>query len=388
MKKRILRRTELSPSPYVLLVLTLLCASSCSDEADTGAGAGGSGNAGTDTGGAAPSGGGGNGDGGASGGSEAGGTGGSAETGGAPGSGGATSGDEWAGCPTSEDYAATTGPLLEVTKDAVYCSMFNEHRSLEEELEAKAVLRIAPGSYPLPQGDEPDLALPICLRFEREGSGVPAGSGSLGYTKSSFDDTTIHNYRFQQQLSSAPDGEIEAWLSTTARDTTELTLRLDGTDFPVFQDEGLSYAFRWCASSIADCDHRAFVFTSCTHPGASLHQHEVELDTGTILLELRIGQSFASTEPGAFVRASGSFRGESFDQSDYFKLVYNPEHHHFVRDFAVLFDSPLGGACGVEVSGVDPYAESVENFEAYAIDCDLSRLEPLKVQEHTHTLVP
>ena len=57
--------------------------------------------------------------------------------------------------------------------------------------------------------------------------------------------------------------------------------------------------------------------------------------------------------------------------------------HHFVprfhlRRFAVLFDDPIGSACGLKVLDFDPY-ESTAN--AYTIECDLSTIEERAVTE-------
>jgi len=55
----------------------------------------------------------------------------------------------------------------------------------------------------------------------------------------------------------------------------------------------------------------------------------------------------ASTEPAMFVAATGTLDGTTFIQTDYWKLVYLPAHHHFVRNFAVLFEGASSGACGL-----------------------------------------
>ena len=61
----------------------------------------------------------------------------------------------------------------------------------------------------------------------------------------------------------------------------------------------------------------------------------VTLESGSVELAVSIyrGGIGAGTEPAVFSRASGSFRGVSFDQRDYFKLVYSPQHHHFGRHY-------------------------------------------------------
>ena len=85
------------------------------------------------------------------------------------------------------------------------------------------------------------------------------------------------------------------------------------------------------------------------------------------------------------MRATGTFRGTDFDQRDFFKLVYNPSHHHFERHFAVLFDAPIDGVCGIEVENLEPW-DDYQPDAAYAVDCALDRLSTLTVESHTWTV--
>lgn len=62
-----------------------------------------------------------------------------------------------------------------------------------------------------------------------------------------------------------------------------------------------------------------------------------------------------------------------FDQPDYFKLVYSPEHHHFVRHFAVIFDVAIAGTCGLEILNLAKPGVT-RPARAFAIDCQLGRL--------------
>ena len=96
----------------------------------------------------------------------------------------------------------------------------------------------------------------------------------------------------------------------------------------------------------------------------------------------------ASTEPGAFVRAHGTFKGKAFDQRDYCKLVYNPAHHHFVRNFAVLFDSPIDGACGFQVTGLEPFDDTGTPNVAARVDCALNEGAAIGIASHQHTAPP
>jgi hypothetical protein len=112
--------------------------------------------------------------------------------------------------------------------------------------------------------------------------------------------------------------------------------------------------------------------------GGDMLRHTVTFEGGSVelLSTIEKGGVSAGTEAGDFHRASGTYRGTSFDQRDYFKLIYSPEHHHLVRNYAVLFDAPIGGACGLEIINLPGDQKPVH---VYAVDCQLTRQSELKV---------
>jgi hypothetical protein len=87
-----------------------------------------------------------------------------------------------------------------------------------------------------------------------------------------------------------------------------------------------------------------------------VQRHTLTFDGGDVVLDLPIGDSFTSTEPAMFVRAAGTLDGVEFVIEDYFDFLYNPEHHYFRRDFLVFFAAPIGEACGLMVTELDPFA--------------------------------
>jgi len=105
-----------------------------------------------------------------------------------------------------------------------------------------------------------------------------------------------------------------------------------------------------------------------------IEQHTVTFEGGDLRVILRLGESGDGTEPGAFVHAEGTLDGTDFVQEDYFKLLYHPEHHHFSRDFGVLFDEPIGEACGVAAYYLDPWNEAPAT-EVKLIDCAVDPIE-------------
>jgi hypothetical protein len=104
----------------------------------------------------------------------------------------------------------------------------------------------------------------------------------------------------------------------------------------------------------------------------------VTFSGGEVELYIQMGDSGDSTEPAAFVRATGTLDGVAFEQTDYYRLIYNPKHHHFERDFAVLLEEPIGGACGLKIECLDPWNEPPPS-RMTTVNCDLSEIEERQV---------
>ena len=115
-------------------------------------------------------------------------------------------------------------------------------------------------------------------------------------------------------------------------------------------------------------------FESCNPTTYALNRSTVTFDGGQVVFKVRI-QSLPGgiSESPMFVSATGTLDSVAFAQTNYWKLVYSASHHQFSRSFAVLFDSPINGACGIKVTSVDPYNGS-QLPQAYTIGCDLSNL--------------
>ncbi|MCU0663876.1 MAG: hypothetical protein MUC50_16315 [Myxococcota bacterium] len=292
----------------------------------------------------------------------------------------------WEDCPEASDYVGdpTWQHSLKVTAKATYCATFNEARTLEEELALKAQLRIVPGSYPLPQADGAyAFALPICVRFAPDlAAPTMNGAGELSATSSVYGEETNYIKSFAQPL----DGAGNAWslegtiAFDSPKDEQPPPFVLDGGVDATLGD-GDTFSFSLCRG--AECYQiDDYTFVSCNPSTYRLQRHTVSFSGGQAVLDLRLGWSMASTEPGAFVRASGVLDGTSFEQEDYFRLVYNPEHHHFSRDFAVLFDSPIGTACGLRLEYLDPWGDELPT-EVHTIACDLANLSARAVTNET-----
>jgi hypothetical protein len=296
-----------------------------------------------------------------------------------PGTGGsmaATGGAGGQACPGSSDYVGNQAwqHQLQVTSDAEYCGGSNENRTIEQELAAKGKLRIATGTYPLPETSGTyDFALPVCFELPA-GTTAPtfAGAGQIRATQSTLSTDVYYSYRFSQPLASSA---ATAWIfqgtisNAAAVGANPAPFILDGSALDMVGSSGYSLAI--CQGATCAGAWNDIGFLSCNPTGYRLSQSTVTFSGGQIALDLRIGQSTASTEPAMFVAASGTLDGTTFTQTDYWKLVYLPEHHHLVRNFAVLFEASISGACGLKVLNVDP-SNGAQLPKVTTIQCDLS----------------
>jgi hypothetical protein len=276
---------------------------------------------------------------------------------------------------------------VEVTENALYCATFDESKTFEQTLASKAQLRFIPGTYKVPaaNGTAP-FSLPYCVRFLKDGTQpIQKGTGTLKAEFSEF--MGEFNYRFQyaQPMEAAGVGwASEVMFQGPWEPSAPKPVSVAGQ----FIDSNAQHYTDYYLCQGADCANasdRRF-FNSCTAEGAATeHTHTLTFEGGDIKLILRIGQSFASTEPGAFISGSGKLDGTAFTQTSYWKLIYVPEHHHFTRHFVVLFDQPIGSACGLKVEHVlsDTLDASVN-----LVDCDLKNLEARKVLSEDNQKTP
>lgn len=294
----------------------------------------------------------------------------------------------WEDCPSEDDFIGPSSGTTTVraTDHAIYCVMFNENQTFAEAFAAKAMLRIAPGNYPLQTHSGVDVMLPTCIRSGAAIDPSLSAAGPLTYTTSGLAAQVDHSYAWTNPVANGGDvGFLQTHLDINVAGPIAPLITLDGSENDTFEFENVGrHTFYFCEGD-PDCG-QARVIDSCTFDNATLNRHTLALNGGNVIFDLRIGESFASTEPGAFVAASGTWQGEAFDQRDYFKLIYVPEHHHFRRSFIVLFDQPIDGACGLRVSNLAPWEEEWGEGDAATVDCDLQDIAAVTITDHSRSL--
>ncbi|MFZ5478564.1 MAG: hypothetical protein ACOZNI_17470 [Myxococcota bacterium] len=292
--------------------------------------------------------------------------------------------DLWDWCPSPD--TAVGDPAwegrAEVGDGALYCVNPSEHLTLEESLAAKAQLRVVPGSYPVPveDGDAFALGLPACVAFA-DGTGLATdGAGTATVQTSAWGGTAYSSATWWQP---AGGSSIELTLTTVTEEGSAFPpVSVDGEPGDPYGGAGFFATLHPTPDGTWDAGSRGF--TTCDTDTWTRGVHTVAFDGGAVELEVLIGESAASTEPSAFVRASGTLDGVAFEQRDYWALVYRPEHHHFTRHFAVILPETIGEACALRVEGLDPYGETGSETVSLA-GCDLAVAATRSVESSTYT---
>ena len=310
----------------------------------------------------------------------------------------------WEWCPSADAYRGDEDWAWSVAVggDAFYCGapadadMDDPDGSLVQEMARKMRIRFVPGTYPLPAPGENsgEVSLPLCFdRGDAEVSYAVDGVGTVtieshsGLVGDFTHEEMIDKHRLSQSLSSPDIGEATLTLELESVDYTPadpMRMILDGRYAHTYLTEDRPTFVRLTMNA-GGTGYRPF------YPCKFFERPETErlttfvFSAGEVSFDMDIYTDlpeFCDTEPSAFVRAVGTFKGESFDQRDFWKLVYSPSHHHFSRSWAVLFDAPIEGACGLKVINFDLDGLHSEGPAVVStIDCDLTTIETLELAE-------
>jgi hypothetical protein len=286
------------------------------------------------------------------------------------------------GCPDSSAYVgnSTWQQRLEVKAGADYCGGWSEARTLEQELAAKAKLHIVAGTYPLPDASGSyAFALPVCFEFPG-GTTAPsfAGPGQITLTQSTLAPQVRYTDLIRQPFNTLPSTNWTFQASLSLNSTVGVQpepLVFDGSGLVApFGSNSTVQVLQLCASDICARGVADLWFDSCNPETYRLNRSTVTFAGGQVIFDVRIeALPGGISESPMFILASGTLDSVAFEQRDYWSLVYSATHHQFTRSFAVLFESPINGACGLKVTKLDPYNGS-QLPQLYTIHCDLSNI--------------
>lgn len=281
-------------------------------------------------------------------------------------------------CAEAAPWEGPSDGLLQmnVAESSTVCFLYNESQDLKENLANKAVLTLRAGSYSFPVDGQAEVLLPLCLTNGRGEVWSATQQGAVSGFTTSASTATLYTAHVRQPLTGPGDPAlIETIIRAESSDAEPPpTVNYQGEVIKAFDPTGV--AFNRCPNNNGwdaegYCQGTPRYFFDCTPNVGRVDQHTVVFEGGEITVELRIGESGDGTEPGGFVRAEGSLDGTAFVQEDYFQLLYHPEHHHFRRNFGVLFDTPIGDACGLALYNFDPWEAGAE---IHTIDCEVNNL--------------
>jgi hypothetical protein len=290
----------------------------------------------------------------------------------------------WPWCPAADSavFDPTWTGSLEVTASAVYCVVPNESRSLAENRAAKAKLRLVEGVYPFPtETGDYTIAVPSCVAFP-DGTGTPlTGAGPAEAGVSTYSGIDYLYVAWTAPLAdTASSWSLSHALSLVGSSGVYDPLAADGDGVPSGAESVVSSTLH--PNATGSWENESRILDSCNSSVWRSYTHVVTFEGGTVTLVLQIGFSDAGTQPSAFVSASGELDGTPWEQRDYWSLVYQPEHHHFGRNFAVVLPEAIGAACALRVEGLG--SEVASETTVSLADCTL---EPTEARTVTGVVV-
>ncbi len=254
-------------------------------------------------------------------------------------------------CPGPEAYiGGDWAGVLEVGAGQCFLAASIEGRPLEEMYRTQAIMRIAAGSYavPIEEGTYP-LRLPTCVQ-----RADPTDIFTLG----DAGEVSVQRYGEVIYLSLWQDvydqlGEPWRLRVTMYGEGSDIQVEMAyilGEEYSYYMYENtFSYYERW--------------------------RHHVAFSGGELTSDFFAAWG-GTPSSGLLVRAFGTLDGVAFEQGDYWKLVNNHDHHFFGADWAVIFDEPIGGACGLRIDDGNPIgAMTMYDLSVHPIDCGLQFLQ-------------
>lgn len=271
--------------------------------------------------------------------------------------------------------------VLRVLPSATYCAGTGASTtSVAEAFETKVQLSFQEGDYEIVSGEksewtegaefDPERASPTQVPFEfvYPGWSDEAPAQGDGLAQVFREDGDFLRLALRQPIRfTLPDGAVEP------DETLVLDMRGSEPGEIILGDPYDTDTFALSARRL---------FASCRFDDIAPENRlrwTVELDRGTVTVDFNVGWwPWPPPYPLAVVAISGSFDGEAFEEDSYWSTAYYP--------------ATIGGdvlSFGVQLSGSSVCGLSVENLslnnedfstQAWTLDCDLQRDEPVAVE--------
>ena len=286
--------------------------------------------------------------------------------------------DLWNWCPDSAAYVGGDWSQAAVAEDGVIFCVINQGPTVEEAIGNKALLRFVPGTYPLPDeaGSFPVL-LPTCILAAGGDTSKHLDTGLLTVTIREIGTSTLMQIALTQPMLVGerqwdmglganlyyPIGE-----SSSGFVIGDELITQDGDRqvslYYNFTVEGTAYS--WPVYPLEPAE-------------SSPRETSVTFDRGKLVVEanLYMEAEYGGQGPAILKRAQGELDEVSFEQRDYWRLAHLPAHHNWGGSFLVLFDEPIGSACGIKLE-VPSQDGGGPDLGAWTLDRDLRIIDALE----------
>jgi hypothetical protein len=284
----------------------------------------------------------------------------------------------WPWCPAPSAYqGGSWDHAAQVDDGALYC-VLNQGATVEEDLGAKARLRIVPGSYPLPAASgQVDLLLPVCLELPGGQGSELSGPGPLAVTAEPYHQGRRLTWRLEQPLlAGGRSWAFELFVTLYTYDAAAGLPILALSDRLMLHEPWgeLYLSFRLGHAELG----YPWPLLPCLPANSNRRVERVTFDRGWLEVwhDVVHDAEYGGGGPAILSRGFGALDGVAFDQQDYYKLGHLIAHHNWGGTFLVMFDEPVGSVCGLKLcvpsqdgGGPDP--------GAWAMGCDLQPIEEL-----------
>jgi hypothetical protein len=286
----------------------------------------------------------------------------------------------WDWCPTPEPITEVNRDALwlQANESAVYCAATPPGRyDVDEEdllavLEEKTQLRLVPADtfLSLDAGDH-EADIPLCARSNGDQSPTVRDAGVLKVVHTDQIGRTRVDLTFEQVLRDPFGNARTVHVSIDGyEDRLQNGVLLDGRDWPAGADPRVRMSLCEGEGCVPDEDGLLYArpLRSCEAPEAAEEIHRLTFDRGEIVVRAKNPSSPWSFQ-GTLTEIAGELDGETFSQTSYWKTLVRLSYpYSSERDYLVLFDAPVGDACGIEVRRAYP-STYASNTTVSVIDC-------------------
>lgn len=264
-------------------------------------------------------------------------------------------------CSDAESFVGSGGDTLVATEAAELCVLgVTSVAGLAELYRVKVV----PGTYAWPDTDgTSSYRLPVCVS-SRDGTTTELEVGEIERTTgaNSVETTYVQPFTLAGATRTL-ELDVYAFGAEPPSPALDGLMARDGTDGTVSQ-----------ALSVCEEGAGCISLSPCVTPQSGTDPETLDFARGelSLYIDVVLDGGVWIDPPRLLYKASGTLDDVAFDQIDYDRLGYRYAAHGLDRELLVLFDAPIGDACGLW----GRYGRAGKQ-ELHTIDCDGDRIDDL-----------